>query len=320
LLLLVAVASMAIACDLRSEGLGPQVSESSRDGSGRDGAGVSAGDARSDRTGTNIDPVPRDGPPGRADGGADRPSPTSDVAPGRDLPPPTTPPVDGPPVALPPDAPPPPPPDTPSGAQVLLLVGDTTLSAGDRALSNRLAGLGFRVQAKLVDTDAQATEAAAMAPGFQLVVLSSSLRQGTGLPVQFRPLAVPLLCSKVEFSDRLGMSIPGESAVASGETELQIRRPEHPMAAGRRGVIPVTTQERPFGLVEPVSDGLVIATIAEEPDEALIFALEKGASDRFGTVGARRVGWFAQESTYLSLNDAGWALFDAAIRWVTAAP
>jgi hypothetical protein len=34
---------------------------------------------------------------------------------------------------------------------------------------------------------------------------------------------------------------------------------------------------------------------------------------------ARRVGWFAGQDTAAQLNERGWRLFDAAVRWATAA-
>ena len=64
---------------------------------------------------------------------------------------------------------------------------------------------------------------------------------------------------------------------------------------------------------------IVIATIAEEADEAVMFGLEKGAANRIGPAPARRVGWFAEEEAFLSLNNAGWALYEAAVRWAIGA-
>ena len=271
-------------------------------------------------SGPSIDPLPADAAPGqRPDAGPDRGPAPRDGGPVDSAAPADARPIDA--AAPAPDGPPtspppPPPPDTaPPQPQVLLLVGTGTLSAGDMALSTRLNTLGFRVQAKEVVNDQQTTEARMMAPGFALVVLSASLPQGSGLPAQLRSLAVPILCNKPVFADNLGIGRPGLSAIANAEQSLQIRAPDHPMAAGRRGFVVVVTQRRPMGLVQVVPDAVIVATIAEEPNEAVIFGLEKGAADRFGMAPARRAGFFGQETTFLSLNEAGWALFDAAVRW-----
>ena len=204
--------------------------------------------------------------------------------------------------------------------QALLLVGAIPLSAGDMSLSSRLTALGYRVENKLVINPQQAAEVRAAATGFTMLALSSSLPQVTGLPRQVRDIPVPILCLKAQFYDNLGIGVPDQHAVASGETELQIRTASHPMAAGRNGTVAVVNQARPFALVEPVPAAVVVATIAEEADEAVIFGLEKGAADRFGPAPGRRVGWFAQEATFPALNAAGIALFEAAIRWLTSTP
>ena len=67
------------------------------------------------------------------------------------------------------------------------------------------------------------------------------------LPMNFRELPVPILFNKAGFAVNLGLGIPGETAVSGGETELQIRTPDHPMAAGRRGTVAVASQARPSG-------------------------------------------------------------------------
>ena len=90
----------------------------------------------------------------------------------------------------------------------------------------------------------------------------------------------------------------------------------HPLAASRSGEVRVVNQPRPFGYGQPVAAAVRIATIVED-QEVLIFGLEKGAAGRFEPAPARRVAWFGLETTYLSLNDNGWALFDAAVRWLT---
>jgi hypothetical protein len=313
LLLLTATLASA-ACDVSDDGLRPIVSV------GGDGSTASTDVRRDGRaSGPSIDPVPADAPGPRPDGGPGSDGVPRDTAAPIDAP---AAPIDTRPVDTaaprPPDTAPPPPPDSappPAQPQVLLLIGSATPSAGDMSLATRLNTLGFKVDIREVVNDAQAAQARAMAPSYALVVLSASLPQGSGLPAQLRSLAVPILCNKPVFADNLGIGRPGLSAVAGAEQTLQIRAPDHPMAAGRSGLLTVVTQRRPFGLVFVVPEAVIIATIAEEPEEAVIFGLEKGAADRFGPAPARRVGWFAQEQTYLSLNDAGWALFEAAVRW-----
>jgi hypothetical protein len=319
-LLAAAFAILSTGCDVSEDGLGSQLAVPTLT-DGATGIGPTT-DARTDRgaPGPSIDPEPPDAQAPRPDGGPDRAPPPRDGAA-----PDAAPPRD---AGAMPDSrvdvtPPQPTPDAPPAArQLLLLVGSTPLSPGDLALSNRLTTLGFGVSVKVATTPAQVTETrtALLTGGFALVVLSASLPQGSGLPADIRMLPVPIFFLKSAFCDNLGVGIQGENYVSPGETELQIRLPDHPMAAGRRGTIAVVSQARPFGLAKVIPAAIIVATIAEEADEAVIFGVEKGAADRFGPVAARRVGWFGQEPTFLSLNATGWALFDAAVRWAATTP
>jgi hypothetical protein len=314
LILLAIVVPWALSCGVQDEGLG-RVSQIAGDG-GRDGLSIAQTDARSDGG------QPRTDAPARLDGARDGyspPQPDRDAgAPAPDGARPVD--VRPPPDATAPDVRPPdtapPPPDVAPGTQALLLIGDGMISPGDEAVRAHLAMMGFQVQVKQAANDQQAAEARMLAAGVALVVMSNSLPQGSGLPMQLRDVATPILCSKGALWDNLGIGQPQGTSVASSETNIQIRA-EHPLAAGRRGEITVTSQGRPFSLGVPVPAATRVATIYGEPNEVLIFGLEKGAAGRFGPSPARRVGWFAHESTYLALNENGWALFDAAVRWLT---
>jgi hypothetical protein len=216
-------------------------------------------------------------------------------------------------------------------------------------VSARLTQLGFQVQVKAIDSQQDATDAVGMARAAKLVFLSSSLpgggggggfggggdddaggpggggggpggRGGAALARMLREVPVPLLNCRYQYSFNLGLSQQGNFAVAGAERIVQIRMPQHPLAAGRQGYVTVVEPRGPFGIVEPVPAAAIVATIAEETDEALIFGLEKGAADREGPAPARRAGFFAQEATFEVFNDAGWALFEAAVRWTTGSP
>ena len=315
LLLLATLVPLVLSCGLQHEGLGraTPVSEVG-DGGVRDGGPTITGvDGRPTAVDARMDGPGRDtyAPPQTDARDAGAPGP--DTA----TPPDTRPPPDAPrPDAAPPDTSPPPP-DAPPGGQVLLLIGNANISAGDESVRAHIAMLGFPVQVKQAGNAQQIAEARALAAVASLVVMSNSLPEGGGLAAELRELPVPILCSKVDLWDNLGIGQQQGTSTAGGEMDLQIRAADHPLAAGRRGEIRVTTQARPFGLGVPVPAAVRIATIVEETDEVLIFGLEKGAAASFGPSPARRVGWFAHETTYLSLNENGWALFDAAVRWLT---
>jgi hypothetical protein len=314
------LAPLFISCDFSYEGLNPILQVPSD--AGADVAGMTA--SQSDARYGGSQGAPDAGPADTArplDAVRDRGGPQTDAFPG-DLarPAPDGPPRDSP--ARPPDLPPFP--DTPSpGLQVLLLVGEQMQSPGDLALRSRLQGLGFAVRMEQVVDIAQAMEARTLAAGAALVVMSNSLDQGSGLPAVMRTVAVPIFCSKSAFWDNLGIGEERLFDVSQGESDLQIVAPGHPLAGGLTGEVRVVSQPSPFELGQPVAAAIRIATIVEEenePDEVLIFGLEKGAAGRFEPAPARRVGWFARETTFRSLTDDGWALFDAAVKWLTTGP
>jgi hypothetical protein len=204
---------------------------------------------------------------------------------------------------------------------VLLLVGDQDLSPGDEIVLRRLQFLGFRVQAREVEDEDDASDALQAARSVDLVVISSSLPAGTGVARQTGMLPVPILCSNNVFLDDLGISAENEEGESNPEeTQLRILAPAHPLAGGRRGLVRVVRAPGVFRSAEVLAGTIPIAAIAGDDEQVSIVGLEKDASTPFGAAPARRVGWFAQEDTFTALNSDGWSLFDAAVKWLVPAP
>lgn len=93
--------------------------------------------------------------------------------------------------------------------------------------------------------------------------------------------------------------------------------PAHPLAAGRSGLVTVTTARTTLAWGKPAAGAAIVARLPANPGRAAIFAYEKG----MGMVGlaapARRVGLFLGDTAAASLTADGWALFDAAVRWAS---
>ena len=71
-----------------------------------------------------------------------------------------------------------------------------------------------------------------------------------------------------------------------------------------------------MGWGKPAPGATIIATIPGEPQHAVVFAYEKGATmDYDFSAPARRVGLFLGNRTFDKLSPDGSALFDAAIDW-----
>ena len=243
----------------------------------------------------------------------------ADEAPDAAVVPPVPPPEGPAPVGLPDAAPPAPGAGPPPEA--LLLVGDADVSPGDTILSRRLAALGFRVLTRQILDEGNATAAVQIARTVALVVISSSVPNGTGVARQTGALAVPILCSSAAFLDDLGVSGEQEQGeVRFNQRALRILAPGHPLAAGRTGRVMVARPLSSFSAARITGDAIAIAALVGDPDDVGIVGLEKGARSALGPAPARRVGWFALEATFPGLSPDGWALFDAAVRWLLQAP
>jgi hypothetical protein len=208
----------------------------------------------------------------------------------------------------------PPPPDVPLLPRVLLAVGDEPMNAVDGMLVDRLTGLGLRVRAMPGRNrdDGLAIRDAAMADS-KLIILSSSLPQGTGVIALLQPLAIPIICLKPELIDTLGIGT--QSDTTPFNTEIAIISPTHPLAGGRTGTIAVATQPTIFGWGRPLDSAVAVATESGNRDHVIIFGMDRGTNTGMGMVPARRAAFLALEATFRNFNAVGWALFDTAVRW-----
>ena len=198
------------------------------------------------------------------------------------------------------------------GTQALFVVGNTTLSAPDTALRNRLQSLGYTVVAVQA-----AASRAADATGKALVVISESVTSGD-VNSKFRNVATPVLSLENALFDDMGMTgATGgvDFGEVSGQTDLSVVATSHPLAAGL--TLTVTTSAQIFAFGKPAAGAIRIANIAANPAQAAIFGYETGQAMVGLSAPARRVGWFAGRTVPSALNKHGWNLFDAAVRWAS---
>jgi len=209
-------------------------------------------------------------------------------------------------------------------AGVLLVVGDMEEGRdADRLVAERLRHLGYSVTTK------RAREAAASdAEGKALVAISSTawaletLDPTTELEPRFRRVAVPVLTWEPRLFYDLGMTaghVHGvDWATVRGQRRIAIVRPDHPLAAGLSGTVEIAAApaQISWGRLQP---GAATVAVAErEPEKAVIFAYEAGAVMPGLVAPARRVGFYLFNATAPVLTDAGWKLFDAAVRWCSS--
>ena len=196
---------------------------------------------------------------------------------------------------------------------VLLVASSTTLGAGDAAVRNRLQASGHTV---VVRTGTGATTADAA--GKALVLVSSTVTSAD-VNTKFRTVVNPVLTWESALLDDLGMTGTSgtEFGTLSGQTQVDIVAPAHPLAAGLSGRVTVTSSAQTFTWGRPNGNAALVARPAGDTTRAVIFGYAKGAAMPGLAAPGRRVGFFVENGTASALTTAGGSLFDAAVRWAT---
>jgi hypothetical protein len=199
--------------------------------------------------------------------------------------------------------------------RALLVVENAgSLRASDEKLRARLTGLGFSV-----DVGKAPAVVTADSNGRGLVVISESVNP-SDVGTKFTNAAVPMLVLEpVSFRDlkMTGGTWGTDKGDATNQTKLQITA-GHPLAAGLSGQVTVVTAASKFVWGNPAAAARKVAAIVGSTTKWGIFAYDTGETMVGMNAPARRVGFFAAADTSASLNDDGWRLFDAAVRWATA--
>jgi hypothetical protein len=206
----------------------------------------------------------------------------------------------------------------PCSGRVLLIVGAAPLTAGDNALRDRLRNLGFA--AVIVEA---ASVTVADATGTDFGFISRTIR-AADFNAAFRDLPLPLLVPEYGLYSALGMTGPNLDtdwgAMTLTTTDLVITDPSHPLAAGLAGTVTVMTPGAGlYGFGVPSAGAAMVATPVGQNGRYAIFGYETGVQMVGRAAPARRVGWFVDKDAATRLTAAGWALFDAAVKWTAGA-
>lgn len=200
--------------------------------------------------------------------------------------------------------------------KALLVVENTpALRASDEALRARLSALGFQVEARKAPSAVSAD-----ANGRALIVISESV-QPTDVALKFTNALVPIVAMEPgQFRDlkMTGGTAGTDNGEAVSQTQLQIT-PGHVLAAGLSGVVKVANTASRFEWGKPAAASVKVAAIVGKTNQWGIFAYDTGDVMVGMNAPLRRVGFFAGKDTVAALTVEGWRLFDAAVRWATAA-
>jgi hypothetical protein len=194
--------------------------------------------------------------------------------------------------------------------------------SADEAVRAHLTASGYRVTVNegLVDqTDPCA---------FDLVILSSTVRsnQYTGdraAIARLRDTGAPLLTWENDLLDDLRLTAMRRDAdfgeLETGHYAWLVRAP-HPLSAGLPAGMTTWTEARtPAGWGRPGLGADIIMTVPGEPEKAMLFGYERGATMDYDFVApARRVFIGLENASFDKLNDTGRKLFDAAVAWSAA--
>ncbi|AWN45814.1 hypothetical protein DK419_05350 [Methylobacterium terrae] len=196
---------------------------------------------------------------------------------------------------------------------LIVVKPDNPRVQADRAIKAHLEGRGYRVAlGSQYDSPAQAA-------AYDLVLLSSNIRSRDLLGA-YRQLAVPVMTWESDLLDDMGMA--GKKAgrdfgKASAEHFVWLVNAPHALAGGLpAGINTVYVKDAPMNWGKPGLGAAIIATVPGEPDQAVVFGYEKGATMDYESIApARRTMFLLDNETFANLAPAGLALFDAAIDW-----
>ncbi|MCJ2096489.1 hypothetical protein MKK67_28870 [Methylobacterium sp. J-072] len=200
---------------------------------------------------------------------------------------------------------------------VLIVVKpDNPRIAADKAIAAHLEGRGYRVTL--------GSQYEPVARGYDLVILSSNIRSRDLLGA-YRDVPVPVLTWESDLLDDLGMTgkkHDRDFGKASAEHFVWLVNAPHALAAGlRAGVNAVYAKDAPMNWGKPGLGAAIIATVPGEPDHAVVFGYEAGATMDYESIApARRTMFLLDNETFGSLTGAGLALFDAAVDWTAGTP
>ena len=193
----------------------------------------------------------------------------------------------------------------------LLVVGNATLAAGDLALQQRLAGLGFAVTVK-TGTAVTAADASG-----KLVVISESVTSAD-VNTKFRNSGSPVLSLEPALFDDLAMTGSASSEYGTTSNQNSILLLGTPGTLVGDVTVAVSSTAKTFAWGRPAASAKRVATLAGDRSAATIFAYDKGQAMVGLTAPARRLGWFATADAPSSFNSSAWSLFDASVSWAAA--
>lgn len=183
----------------------------------------------------------------------------------------------------------------------------------DEKVKGHLDSLGYNV------TFRDQSEALPKANAYDLIIISSTVGS-QDFEGKYKDVTTPILSWENDILDDLrytGRNKDVDFGEVTKEHYIWIVNAPHPLAAGLpAGINSVYRKDQPMGWGKPGLGASIIATIPGQPDKAIIFGYEKGATMDYDFIApARRVAFFLDNTTFPLLKENGLKLFDAAVNW-----
>jgi hypothetical protein len=191
------------------------------------------------------------------------------------------------------------------GSTTTLLPGDATIRT---IMATRLAGVSIRLRDDNGAVDLVNTI---------LIVIAGSV-ESTTVANRYRNVAVPVISLEYSLFDDMGMTgtVDGtDFGEDGGNSQINILDGAHPLAAGLTGVVTVVNAAANMGWGSPPPTANRVASIEGLASRIAIFAYPRGAMMPGGPAPAKRIGFFALETSAAQLSDNGIKLLGAALDW-----
>lgn len=197
----------------------------------------------------------------------------------------------------------------------------TRLQHRDRAIDDKVRA--YLEKRGMIVTMVDETTPSSAAHGEDLVIISSVVSARNMVGTSYKDVTVPLVTWEADLFDSLRFT-GAKKGEDFGEVEkehyINVVNAPSPLAgglpAGKRWVYP---RDDEMGWGKPAPGATVVATIPGEPQHAVLFAYEKGATMDYDFIApARRVALFLGNRSFEKLSSDGSALFDAAIDWAVS--
>ena len=213
------------------------------------------------------------------------------------------------------DTPPEAPPQIQASGNILLVVGNTSLSQNDANIKAFLESMGLSIAVKSASS---ATSGDATSK--DLVFIAPSAHSGNPLGATFKDTPVPVVsCAPATYgSMQMTGTINGTDYGQLNRQSTDITLSSHLLAAGLSGSVNITysTQQVAFG--KPSDAAIKVGVLDVTNNKYAIFAYETGATMVGMNAPARRLGLFLYTQSAQDMTADGWKLFESAVWWALA--